>query len=243
MERYFRWFSERSQSEKLLLASFPFLIVFALYFMLVSPLLEERKKLEGELARLRDVLTLVAKKKSIEKELEELKKTEKLLPFTTDELYEMARRHGVEVLELSEGTPKEVGVSIRGKELNFLARGGITRRTRLPAQQKGKKEEGRFRATLEHYYLKVVGDAKNVRSFLEEIAQNKMVLIGGLYTGCASEDKALRRMWGRSVNVPVMVCEFGKGRDLETYKAVLCSGGSTYPERYYLSFIILNVGD
>ncbi|NPB06186.1 MAG: type II secretion system protein M [Aquificae bacterium] len=227
MERYLQWFNERTTTEKLLLVALPFLVVGGIFFAAIKPLLDERRKLEQELARLRDVLTLVAKKRQLEEELERLKKTEKLLPVTFEEIHAMAERNGVEILEVTPEQPKTVRVSFKGDTVRFAPTATGRRGLRGGAPKRG-KETG-FTARLEAYTLKVVGDEKKIMRFLEEVASSKMVLVGGLYAGCGQADRA---------GAPISVCELSDGE----YGRLVCRE-EPYPARYALSFIIVNVGE
>jgi len=230
MEKFFTWYRERTQTEKILLTLIPFLGIVLLYFQVLGPLLEEKSRLEEELARLRDTVSLNVQKMKLKKEYERLKEEEVLEPFTIKDVYEAARRNGVVITYLERGRIQKLNASFSGDRVVF-SRGTAERR------RGGRKEERKtpsrlVRVTFEPFTAHIVGDRKKVLRFIQEVQENRLILLGGIYTGCLSQDVLHRK------KTPPLVCEL-RGAE---YERALCED-TTYPDRYSMTFIILNVGE
>jgi len=226
MEKFFVWYRERTQTEKVLLTLLPFLGVALLYIQFITPLLEEKEKLEKELARLRDTVSLNVQKMKLKREYEKLKEEEVLEPFTIRDIYEAAREHDIAITKLERGRVQNLRASFSGASVVFSK--GATKR----GNQKKKPPARAVTVSFEPFTARIVGDKKNILRFIEDVQRNRLILIGGLYTGCMPENTLERK------KTPPLICEVNKPE----YERAVCKG-DTYPDRYTMTFIILNVGD
>lgn len=227
MTKFFEWFNERTQREKILLSIIPFGVAFALYTFLIQPLVEEKKKLEEELNNVGNVTFLLAKRRAIEKEIRNLKISRELEDLSLKDLYKLAEVNDIAILEAEVLT--EEGVSISKKGQNFYISKGIPRKGK---ENKQKKLSG-LKGDLNIYQMKVIASKDNLYKFFKAVMENRLVFVSGLYHGCMSERDFIRR------KNPLLICETSKG----DYKRFLCSREvGTIPE-YIITIVNLRVED
>ncbi len=188
MNRLFEWFNERTEREKIILVIFPFLVIGALYYLMLNPLIAEINKVEKELEKLKDVSYLIIRKKALEKEIKELKKERRIKFLTVKELYEKAIKNGIHILEW---------------ELTSYTKKILPKKNGLTFSS-SPKLKGSIGAFLDVYKLKVISSEENLYNFLKEITNNSLTFVLGLYTGCISERELMRR------KSPPLICEVGR---------------------------------
>jgi len=227
MTKFFEWFNERTQREKIFLSIIPFGFALALYALLIQPLVEEKKKLEEELNSVSNITFLLAKKRAIEKEIKNLKISKELEDLSLRDVYELAKANGITILETEVLTEKGVSISKRGQ--NFYISKGISKKGK---RNKREKISG-LRGDLNIYQMKVIASKDNLYKFFKAIMENRLAFVAGIYHGCMSERDFIRR------KNPPLICETSKG----DYKKFLCSKDVSKIPEYIIAIVSLKMED
>jgi len=228
MRRFFEWFNERTQREKILLSIIPFGFALAFYTFLIQPLVEEKKKLEEELSNVRNIAFLLAKKKAIEREIKNLRISKELEDLSLKDLYELARANDITILETEVLTKKGVSISKRGK--NFYISKGISKKGK---GDKRRKRISGLKGDLNIYQMKVIASKDNLYKFFKAIMENRLAFVAGVYHGCMSKKDFNRR------KNPPLICETSKS----DYKKFLCSKDVSKIPEYIITIVSLRMED
>ena len=221
MEKFFEWFNERTQREKLLLILAPLGLTLVLWLNFIQPLLSEKRKLEEELQDLRATQILIAKKLSLRKRVKELKTQVQVKTLTLEDLLTAADKYEIFIEKFEKVNPRGIVVQKRGKKILFYKPGG-------KKNSKTVKVKSGVKVKFTSYNLSVIASEDKVKAFIKYLFDNYFVVLSGFYKGCLGQRNFLRR-----VSAP-LVCDSGR-----MYRNLICKEDELSNYRYILSFVTI----
>ena len=230
MNKFFTWFNERTQTEKLGLI----LIVLAGVGFFIYQIYQQTAKIDRLEKELREVQNLQAyylEKRRLEQRLKELKEGITLRKLNYEDMYNAARKNNITILEAKKLKAKRFFVNITGEKV-ILSSGVQKQRQRRERENKRKKPQRQKRTIIvEPVNLKLMGNKENIVPFLRELAQDKLVAFGGFYGGCITSSNFER------LKAPPNIC----GLEARRYKDWLCS--KVNRDKFYITLLLLQVGE
>lgn len=230
MEKFFKWFNERTQTEKIGLIALV-IIGIATFAYQIYAYKEEISNLEEELREVQNLQAYYSEKRALEKKLQELQEkgiTYKYLSY--EDIYKTATKHNLVILETERLQADKFFVAISEDKITLskaLGEGKTTEGQKREEKQKEQKVAKSIK--VEPINLKIIGYNRNVVSFLNELEKSGLVSVAGLYTGCVGFDRL------EQYKFPPKVCDV----DINQYKDWLCS--TQGPNSFYITLLLLRV--
>ena len=231
MNKFFQWFNERTQTEKIGLIGLVFLgIAFFLYQIYQQR--EEISNLEKELRQVQNLQAYYYEKRRLEKGLQQIKKGITFKSLSYEDIFNTAYKNNVTILEAEKIQSKKFFANISGNKIILSKGAGGRELNRRPARQKKQVgQRARKSIIVEPVNLKVMSYNKNMVSFLNELMENKLVSLAGLYSGCVEFANFER------FKFPPKICDV----DINQYKNWVCS--AQRQNSFYITLLLLKVGE
>ncbi len=226
MNKFFQWFNERPQTEKVGLIV---LVLIGIAF-LANQVYNQKKEIEKLEKELRDIQNLQAyyyEKRRLQKKLEKLKNVVSFQELKYEEIYNLAHKFDITILELQRMQAKKFIVNLSGKGIILSSR---TNQQRGRVENKQKKQPRGRTISVEPINLKLLGYKSRVEDFLHNLIKDRLVAVGGIYAGCID----LSALQGSKA--PPLLCDSGSSQNW------LCSLPNEQP-KYQLTLLLLKVGE
>ncbi len=227
MNKIFQWLNERTEVEKIGLMILTFAgIVYFLYQ--IYKYKEEINALEKELRQVQNLQAYYYEKMRLQRKLQELKHGITFQYLSYEDIYSTAEKYKISILEAEKLQTKRFFADVQGEKI-ILSRASETRNRN---QKKGEEiQKTRKSIILEPINLKVMGYNKNMVLFLNELTENKLVSLAGLYSGCPDSGSFER------LKFPPKICDV----NINQYKNWLCSVRGQ--NSFYITLLLLKVGE
>ena len=222
MNKFFQWFNQREQTEKIGLIGL--VIAGIIYFILqINNQRKEILKLEKELRDVQNLQAFYFEKRRLQERLKKIKKGVSLKKLSYEDVYTLADKYQLTIIRVEKLRPRRfvvnptengIELSLRGSNPQGQGSGNINREMLIKPLS-----------------IKVIGSERNISKFLNELTKNRLVSIGGMYIGCSTVGDLER------FKFPPLICS-----DENMYRNWLCS----IPKHFYklqLTLLLMQVGE